>query len=176
MFNLSPSVGVSRLKVHEWLVIAITVGILGSIAIITSFYEQKPKTAIDFHEKKLRSGFDILVKGAVQYPGVYHFPKQMQMKAILAIAGVYLNADLRRYHLEGVITKGRVINVPERVLLTIHLQGAVKGNKTITVPKGTKLEDLLSIVELEDNADIEFLQKKRKLLTNEVVDIPALPE
>ncbi|MEI8365617.1 MAG: SLBB domain-containing protein [Parachlamydiaceae bacterium] len=160
------------LKIHEWLAIVMTIGILGSIALVTSLYQPSSEIRTQLPGKINRDGFDILIRGAVKHPGVYHFHSQIKMKEILEIAGVLPMADLRRYRLDTFVTKGRVITVPAVTMISIHVRGAVKQEGSIRVPKGTKLQDLLSLVELADDAEIQFLQKKRNLLPDEVIDIP----
>jgi len=165
----------TSLKVHEWLAISLFIGMLGSLALITTFYQDKVQFQVEAPSKSKIEGFDVLIKGAVRNPGIYHVNTQMQMKDVLALAEPLSEADLRKYQLESYITKGRVINVPTRTMLTIHVEGAVKGDKKFIVPKGTKVQDLLSLVELEENADIEVLLKKRKLMNNEVIVVPIAP-
>ena len=119
-------------------------------------------------------GIDILVKGAVEYPGIYHFPTNIRIQDLFAIAKVSPLADLSKYNNENTITKSRALNIPSKAMITINVSGAVKNGGVLALPKGTRLQDLLSILELEENADIEPLQKKRKLTNGELVVIKAL--
>lgn len=161
-----------ELRVHEWLAISVLIGIMGCLAIVTTFHGTKVNSQLEGHGKGRLDRFDVLVKGAVDHPGVYHLQVEMPMKEILALAGVRQDADLRRYALEAYVKKGRVINVPSKQMITIFLSGAVRGDTTIKVPKGTKVSDLLSIVDLAEDADVEVLQKKRLLKPNETLHIP----
>ena len=161
-----------ELSVHEWLAISVLIGILGCLALVTTFHGTQIHSQLEGRGKVRLDSFDVLVKGAVDHPGVYHLQGEMQMKEVLALAGVRQDADLRRYALEGYIKKGRAINVPAKQMMTIFLSGAIRGDRTIKVPKGTKVSDLLSIVELAEDADVEVLQKKRLLKPNETLYIP----
>lgn len=124
--------------------------------------------------KKNQHGFDVLVKGAVEHPGVYHLSSDMQMKDLLAIAGVKNTADLKRYSEDSWIKKGRVVNVLTQQMISVHLQGAVKGPSTLKLPKGSKVNDILNVIQLDEDADIEILQKKRLIKDNETFLIPHL--
>lgn len=167
--NDSPS-----LRVHEWLAILIAIGIIGSIALITSLNQDNTKTQTELLGKIDKEGFDVLVRGCVEHPGVYHFNTQVKMGDILAMAGVTPESDLRRYRQDAIITKGRTISVPTRAMITIYVKGAVKLETSFRIPKGTQLQDLLSIVALEEDADIEFLQSRRPLRPDEVIEIPSI--
>lgn len=165
---------VSFLKVHEWLVIAILIGFLIGLASLTSFSvkgESNSGGGPQFNQQKY-SGFDVFVKGAVDHPGVYHIASEIVMRDLLSLAGLSPNADLRRFNLDVVIKKGRIVNVPMRAMINIHLKGAVSEERTITIPKGSKLEDLLTIADLAPDANLKALQKKRRLKHDEIVIIP----
>jgi len=160
----------SSLQIHEWLAVTLLIGILGSIILISSFHEKKSEP----QKKSMLDGIDILVKGAVEYPGIYHFPTNIRIQDLFAIAKVSPLADLSKYNNENTITKSRALNIPSKAMITINVSGAVKNGGVLALPKGTRLQDLLSILELEENADIEPLQKKRKLTNGELVVIKAL--
>ena len=166
---------ISSLKVHEWLAIAILIGVLAGLACLTSFNVkgESGRSGPESHQQKY-SGFDVLVKGAVDHPGVYHINSEMAMKELLSLAGLSSNADLRRFNLDALIKKGRIVNVPARAMIDVHLKGAVKEEKTITLPKGSKLEDLVSLVEFAPEANVKALQKKRRLKHDEVIIVPKL--
>lgn len=163
------------LKVHEWLAITITAGIIGGLACLTSFNQKKESSKIgSSFISKHNIGFEVLVKGAVEHPGIYHLHSEIQLKDLLAIAGVSSDADLRKFSLSGVLKKGRVINIPSKPMINIHLKGAVEKEYTLTVPKNTKLEDLIGIAKLNSNAEVNFLKKKRRLKPDEVIYVPEM--
>lgn len=171
---------ISSLKVHEWIAIALLIGVVGGLACLTSLGEGE---VVSLHGSlsqngpgwvvKNRSRFDVIVKGAVEYPGIYHLHSDMKIKDLLAIAGVSLNADLRRFKVETLVKKGRVINVPAMVMLKVHLRGAVNGDQVVTIPKGSKLEDLIHFVNFPPDADLSVLKKKRRLKDDELIVIPS---
>lgn len=161
------------LKIHEWLAVVILISLVGGLALITSFpnTDSHKKNKTPSFIKKEHDGVRVLIKGAVTYPGIYQLPSEMLLGDVLDIAQVNSNADLRRYKLDRKLSKGRVINIPIRKMITIHLKGAVKLPGAMRVPKGTALADLESMVEFSDNADRNALRKQRKLKDNEVVVI-----
>jgi protein involved in polysaccharide export with SLBB domain len=161
------------LKVHEWLAIALIIAAIGSLAVITS-YSKKGATQADQTKMPIqnRSGIEILIKGAVEYPGIYRLPSEMLMKDLLELARLQPDADLRRYNLDRPVKRGRAINVPARHMIKVYLKGAVKNPGPIAIPKGTRMMDLLEVIAFEKNADKKALQKKRKLKPEEIVEVP----
>lgn len=164
------------LKIREWLAVFILVGLISFLAIITTFKSSQKSShseSLSYREKiSMNHHFDVVVKGAVGNPGVYHLSSSISMRDLLAIAQVNEDADLRRYNIDQVIQRGRIVNVPSRGVLTVHLTGAVKNPGVIQMPKGSSMQDLLAVVELEDQADRKFLEKKRKLKADEIIDVP----
>lgn len=165
----------SLLKVHEWLAIAVVIGVIGGLACLTSFYERGEVSKVGSElVAKSHKGFDVLIKGAVTHPGIYHINSETKMKEVLALAGVRSDADLRRFNLDAIVKKGRVINVPLRAMITVHLKGAVKTDQTVTLPKGSKFEELLNVGDFTADADLNALKKKRRLKEGEIILVPFL--
>lgn len=169
------SESISLLKVHEWLSIAILIGVIAGLACLTSLNAkvESGRSGIGSIRQKF-SGFDVLVKGAVDHPGVYHINSEIGMGDLLSLVGLSSNADLRRFNMDSVIKKGRVVNVPARAMIEIHLKGAVEEEKILTLPKGSKLEDLIPLFEFAPEANVKALQKKRRLKDGETIIVPRL--
>jgi len=167
---------ISWLKAHEWLAIALTIGVILGLACLTSLYGREPygKSETVFPSKSYR--FDVLIKGAVAYPGLYRFPNEIQMKDLLDLAGVTQNADLRRFKLNAVIKKNRIVNIPVRETIIVHFQGTGTKIDSLKIPKGTKVEDLIAMGSFTEDADLTQLRKKRKLKDNEIFTIPSFCE
>lgn len=163
----------ASLKVREWLIVAITAGLIGGLACLTSFKRsgEASQAALSLTSQQSQ-GFDVLIKGAVEHPGIYHIHSEIRMKDLLAMAEVDSNADLRRFSLEAIIKKGRIINVPSKAMIEVRLRGAVDGDQILTVPKNSKLEDLIEIGNFAPETDLAFLKKKRKLKSGEVIQVP----
>lgn len=165
---------ITSLKVHEWLAIVVIIGIIAGLACLTSFYDKDEEIHADSAwAAQNHTGFEVHVKGAVDYPGTYHLPYNIKMRDLLALAGVSSNADLRRFNLDAALKKGRIINVPARAMIHVHLKGAVKADKMVVIPKGSKLEDLINLAEFSEDADYNALRKKRRLKEGEVVLVPS---
>ena len=164
----------TEIKFHEWLAILILIGIIAGLTIITS------NSQLNSHGQKIdkapaharKNGVEIIVKGAVRYTGTYRLPPGMLMSDILNFADPLPNADLRRYKLETPLNRSRMINVPLRTMIKVHVKGAVKGPQVIEVPKGTRLEELIEKVIFAENANLNVLKKKRKLKADEIIDVP----
>lgn len=163
----------SSLKVHEWLAVATAAGIILGITCLTSFNGREEVSRLNTSLiGKQDAGFDILIKGAVGNPGIYHIHSEITLRDLLAISGILPNADLRRFNLDTVVKKGRILNVPSKAMINVHLEGAVMGNQMLTVPKNYRLMDLIDIGKFAPEADLNFLKKKRKLKPDEVIHVP----
>lgn len=160
--------GPAGLKVHEWLAVVLLIAAIGGVAGVTSFGQSGEKAIIAGGNE----GIEIFVKGAVAYPGSYRLPSEMTMQDVLALAQVEAGADLRRFNLNAAVRRGRIINVPARHMITVHLKGAVSKPGAVSMPKGAHLEELLNMVEFKPEADRQWLRKKRKLKADEIIDVP----
>jgi len=159
----------SKLKVHEWMAISILIATVGGLALITSCKNNASLTSFGRESVVERqSGVDIIVKGAVDYPGVYRLPSQLSMRDVLKIASMQPNASIGRYNLDRIVKRGRIIDVPYRKML----KGAVKNAGTSSVPKGAKLAGLNDIVVLDEDMNKKMLDKKRILMPDDIVEMP----
>ena len=59
-------------------------------------------------------------------------------------------------------------------MITITLKGAVKAQQSLSLPKNSKLEDLIALGEFSDDADLNALKRKRRLKADEIVIVPSL--
>jgi hypothetical protein len=115
------------------------------------------------------------VKGAVVHSGVYSLPKEMSLKELLEIAELTDEGDVRRFNLQRTVQQGRAINIPKRPMITLRLSGAIRsGEEVLTVPQGTKVEELINRIVLNEDADVRVLKKKRKIKEGESIYIPSL--
>ena len=164
---------ISSLRVHEWLAIALVLGFLVGLTTLTSINRSRESVKLncELYSRQF-SGFDVYIKGAVDHPGVYHIQSEMKMRKLLNLAQLKSHADIRRFNPETVVKKSRVINVPAKEMITITLKGAVKAQKSLSLPKNSRLEDLITQGEFSDDADLNALKKKRRLKAGEVVVVP----
>lgn len=163
------------LQLHEWLAMALLLGVIASL-LLTSFLAGRGKLdpALAGHLKQLQSDskIELLVKGAVQHPGLYKIPSGMRMRDLLELAGVEAEADLRRFQVDRSLKRSRVLNIPSREMITVHLQGAVRNPGPLKVPRGMPVKELLQMAQLEPGADAQFLNKKRRLKPDEILKVP----
>jgi len=167
IFGFSLNQETSGLKVHEWLAVATIIVTIFCLIAITSIAKTQTNGIPAFRNE----GIEVLIKGAVDNPGIYRFNSEMTMHDILEIAKVQPEADLRRLSLDKPVNKSRSINIPMRAMITVQLKGAVKTPGNLRVPKGTKMEDLLNLVVFDEGANTQKLQKKRALKDNEIIDV-----
>ncbi len=163
----------STLKVYEWLAISSLIIILGIMALIACFF----KSPSQLSDKLLPafqplSKIEVAVKGHVDKPGIYTVLPHTTVKDMLALAEVRPNADLRRWRLERPIKRSCDINVKQRSMIQVHLKGAVKSPGPLLIPKGSRLEDLISLADLSENANRDSLRRKRKLHPDEIIIVP----
>lgn len=164
----------SNLKVHEWLAVIILITILLTLSAMAYLSQgdigdkERLTPAFLSHQGKI----EILIKGAVDHPGTYVVPSLITLDEVLRLAQVKPEADLRRFQLDRPIKRGRTLNIPTREMISIELNGVFNPPKKITVPKGSKVEDLLNLIDFPKDADLKPLQKKRKLKPDEVIIVP----
>lgn len=158
----------SPLKRHEWILVTLSLLTFGSIALITNYNTKGLYT----YANNGNLGVEILVLGAVKYPGIYILPNHPTLEDVLTIAQADKDVNARQYILNKLVSRGRIIKVSKKEYYTIKVQGAVKEPVTLTLPKGTLLNELSSLVELE-GGDEAYLNKKRKIRPNEIIKIPS---
>lgn len=115
---------------------------------------------------------EVVVKGAVHFPGTYQLVNEMTIGTLLKLAMVKPDADLGKMRLDTVIRKTRLVYVKEKAQITVYLTGAVKNAGAVKVNKGTTLEELLKTIDLDEDAHLEAFKGKRKLKENELIEIP----
>ncbi len=159
------------LKVHEWLAVLVLITVIVALAAMTSF-PKKPTSLSSFNCEVGGRCFEIVVSGSVKYPGIYHFSSPIVMRDLLEIAQTTPEADLRRYRMDLSITKGKNVDVPALMMMTVYVKGAVKNPGSIEIPSGSSVADLIPFLVFDEDANIKSLQKKRKLKEGEVIDVP----
>lgn len=161
------------LKTREWMAIA---AILSVMLVLTAFVAVKHRSAasssLSVTPSYVKNRVEATVKGAVAHPGVYSLPKETTLRELLAVAELTAEADVRRFNLDKVVQQGRAIHIVSRPMITVHVMGAVQSSGEIRVPQGTRVEELVARVSLNEDADARVLKKKRKIKDGEVVNIP----
>ncbi len=105
----------TSLRIHEWLVTWLLIAIIILIALTASFSRGNEKTAAQFlsHPDK---HFEVIVRGEVKNPGVYHFAGPTHIGDVLKMAEVTPEANLKRYPNDRLINKARILNIPKKAM------------------------------------------------------------
>lgn len=99
------------LKVHEGVAMSLLIGLIGVVILITQLSPIESILVTGKENLLKRDSVEIVVKGAVEFPGLYRFPSHVSMREVLEVAQPLAEADLRRYQLDKLVKRGRVINV-----------------------------------------------------------------
>ncbi len=98
----------ASLKVHEWIAVAVLISSIFTLSLVTHFSDST--TASPFPQP--HDHHEIVIKGAVAYPGIYRIPSDMPLQEALTLAGVSPQANLSRFKLDNPVKKGRVLHIP----------------------------------------------------------------
>lgn len=161
------------LALHEWMAVVVIIGFFVSLTVISlANTESIAQPQGELHYLKAQA-YEVFVQGAVEAPGSYRVDAGSKVKDIVALAKPLPDADLRRFRGESKAREGQVINIPIREKIEVHVAGAVVHEGKISVPRGTRLEEIGQFVELTANADIAKIQRKRFLKADEKILVPA---
>lgn len=162
-----------KLNKSEWMVVISLLILIGTITTAShrdwSFAQLKQKSnPIDLYQQEI----NVMIQGAVEYPGNYTFPKGATVGDLLEKSKPKPQANLSKVILLKKLRDGQIIRIPALTMLTVKIKGAVTSPGELMIPKGTRLMDLLEIVKFDPEADINALESKRKLKEGEIVYIP----
>lgn len=161
----------ASLETHEWMAVMAIIVVMLTLTVFAAF-KNRGYNALPFSHTSAytQNRVEATLKGAVVHPGTYSLPKTMTLKELLEIAELTEDADVRRFNLQRTVQQGRAIHVPSRPMITVHINGAV-APVSLKVPQGTRVEELIDLVVLDDDADARVLKKKRKIKDGEAIHI-----
>lgn len=163
----------TALKVREWLAVAIFVVSITLLTLITHF---KGQSEVDFSYDQSFApqvrAIEVIVKGAVQFPGVYRLSNEMKVVEILALSEVSEEADMKKIRLESRLRKNRILSVPFKEMITVYITGAVKSGGSVKIEKGSTVSDALKMVELDEQADVDAIKRGKRMKENELIEVP----
>lgn len=136
--------------------------------IITLPYIQSYKYPKIFLET---SPLEIVVRGAVKYPGVYKVYPGTKIEDLFKRAKIMDKADLSKVDLLNPLNNSRVIELPFLEKISIEVKGAVE-EMTLELKPGTRICSLKNYLNFEKDADISVLNSRKKLTNNQKVFIP----
>ncbi len=155
----------TNLPWHEWLIISLFCSILAILAGMAlwrhpnNHYEKMPSLP----EPKV-TVLQVKVEGAVANPGNYRLPLNATLKELLKQAHPLPQADLSQLKWRRKLRNGQTIYVPERVWITIYLEGAVKQTGPVKILSGTRWQELADQLEFLPEADLKSIRKKQRFL------------
>lgn len=163
-----------KLPLHEWLIISLLIAIfflLIGIAYIRESRSSLPST--DAPQELIDSYIYVTIRGAVVKPGSYALKRGATLKQLVELTPTLPEADLKGLKWHRPLRDGQIIHIPVKSLITIFLEGAVETEGAMQVFKGTRWEDLLTLVRFKAEADLKKLHKKRYLKDQEVIHVPV---
>jgi DNA uptake protein ComE-like DNA-binding protein len=160
------------LLIHEWLAIAIIIGLLAMLTIISKPASISPLSSPENFHYLAPTHIEMAIDGAVERPGKYHLKKGSLLQDLLDQAKILPTAELKHLNLKAKLRKGQVVHVPSQEMITVYLEGAVIKPGPYQFLKGTRLMDLKDRDLFTSGADLKLLNKKRRLKHNEVLSIP----
>lgn len=163
-----------QLHVHEWLAV---VAIVGFLLLLTLIVICRGGNTHIFVENEGRhylkpQTIDLYVDGAVAKPGSYQVKAGTLTKDVIAMAEPLPEADLRKIRPASKARNGQSYIIPKRATITISISGAVQTEGPLTIPKGTRLNELTQFTQLKTTADLDKINRKRYLKDNESLYIP----
>lgn len=99
----------TSLKIHEWLAVVLLCASILVVCLTT-----RSSSAPLLIKKSQRDHLEILIRGAIVYPGIYQIDPETTLEEVLALCEVCPNADLRRFKLSSLVKKGRILNIPAK--------------------------------------------------------------
>lgn len=163
-----------KLPVHEWIAIWAIISLLFTITLITAvFNNSSTEVPTDPPHLLIAENIEIVIEGAVENPGCYQVKRGSRVEDILALGKPLPDADIRRLKLKAKVRDGQFIRIPRYQMITVFLEGEVKNPGALQVRKGTKLNDLLTMLEWPEEADLRTLKKKRNLKDQEVIKVSS---
>lgn len=169
-----------QLMPHEWLSIAFLISVLSLLTIASHSCESESLSSSSLSKMTphhlLSEDIEVHVEGAVELPGKYLIKRGSTVKELIDIAKPKPEADLHRIKFDGILKKGQrvIVSSKEVVKIILKFQGVEPSldTKEMTLPKGTKLEELLLLYTFSEEVDLQKLKKKRRLKDGEVIIIP----
>ncbi|HRD55032.1 MAG TPA: hypothetical protein PLC42_01405 [Parachlamydiaceae bacterium] len=156
---------------HEWIVISSLIFLLVLLTFVSHSCDPSfPETKKEVHYLKAKE-FEVFIEGEVEFPGKHHAKSSSKIGDLLLLAKPKASADLRRIKTEKTVRKGQIIKVPAYQMIKIILKFNDGSVEELSVPKGTKWEDLPKFYEWPSLADLSFLAKKKRLKEGDQIKI-----
>lgn len=162
-----------KLPVYEWTIILLFSAIL---VVLSAFALLRSKpTPSDYVLPSIPPStfIEVWVSGQVADPGLYKLPLKCTLKYLLELAIPLESADLSELNYRRKLHDGQKIHIPERVLITIYVSGAVEEEGAVQVLSGTRYNELGKQLKMLPDADLKTInQKTRFVKEGETILIP----
>lgn len=161
-----------KLPFHEWIVVSLIITSMVCLTVVTYIYDTDTLPRTDHvHQLQIPKQIKVSIQGAVIKSGVYTIEKGKTIQDLLDLAGLIPDSDTSQLKLASQLRNGQHVYVPSISFITIYLKGAVEQVGEVKVPKGVRLKELVNYVRLLPEADLNQLNKKRKLKDRETIVI-----
>lgn len=163
-----------QLFVHEWLAILMILGFLLLLTFIALIGQAKDLQTLSVGASNYLKvqELEFHIEGAVAKPGAYRVKTGTKLKEALELAEPLLEADLRKLRSNSRIRHNQKVVVPKKEMIFISIAGAVQEEISLSVPKGTRLNELDRYVAFTANADCRKVCAKRYLKDQEKIIVP----
>lgn len=153
-----------ELRTHEWLTIILFSFLL--ILVGTISYIKNPPAPI-----QIDHNVQVNVVGAVNTPTTLTVPAGTSIKEVLSKVELKPGADISKIKTTKKLYIDQKIHIPSSDI-SINIQGAVSNPGLITVPKGTRFNQLNRHIKYSESADSDKMNKKRVIKDGETIKIP----
>lgn len=166
----------SLLFPHEWLAVSLVCAtVFGLTCFSWNHYSDSLPIPVDEQwamQSQQEDKIEVVVDGAVRYPGTHTLPYGSLLGALLDQAEPLEEADLRSLRRNQKLRDGQHVNILVRPWITIYLSGAIERAGAHRVREGTPLSTLPDLFPLHPQAERKGLRSKRPMVDEEHIHIP----
>jgi hypothetical protein len=160
-----------QLQIHEWLAVILITALLFSLGAL-AYLNRETNNLPQLFQEAFIPEIEVIVEGAVENGGKFIVKKGMTLRDLLPELQLSENVDLSELALDRPLRNHQKVKIATNSL-QITLQGAVTHPGILEVKKGTRVNQLKTLVETTEEADLTVLKSRRKLKDGEVITIPA---
>lgn len=158
---------IPRLPAHEWAAVAVFISILLFIGITNLWVNQRDSQLT----VPLAPNDEVFVtlQGAVSKPGSYKVKKGEKLGSVIGLSEPHESADLSKIELNKSLRYDRIIEIPNKKMITLYLEGYVKPRGAIQMEAGATLHQLYEKIEILKNESDYLKHNNRPLHHEEVI-------
>lgn len=159
-----------QLYIHEWLAVIVLSSVLLSLALVA--YIHRDTTHLPpIPEEAFIPEIEVQVVGELTNPGTFVVKKGITFQELLSQLVLSKDADLSDLKMDAPLRRGQKIKISS-LNLKITVEGAVVYPGVVLVKKGTRVNELKSLLEIAEGADLTFFKSRRKLKDGEHLLVP----